>query len=116
MNLFHPDEEKVLECTLAEVRRVRRCRIMRKVFIVPLLLAAGVGWFALSRSNSAAIPAPVARVAEVAPVIDVARESLTVVEWNGGTPSLVEYSGNDLGKLELSFSLEPVVAFREEVW
>jgi hypothetical protein len=45
-----------------------------------------------------------------------AGESLTVVEWRGGMPSLVEYSGEDLGKLELSFSLEPVVAFPEEVW
>lgn len=116
MNTAHPEEVKVLENTLAEVRRVRRYRTMRKLAIVPLLLVAGAGWLAFTQGNSTATAAPIHRVAEVSPVTGAAGESLTVVEWNGGTPSLVEYSGKDLGKLELSFSLEPVVAFPEEVW
>ena len=116
MNTAHPDEVKVLECTLAEVRRVRRYRTMRKLAIVPLLLVAGLGWLAFTQGDSTTTAAPLDRVAEVPPVTGVAGESLTVVEWNDGTPSLVEYSGKDLGKLELSFSLEPVVAFPEEIW
>jgi hypothetical protein len=58
---------------------------------------------------------PVA-AAEVPRAVESGGESLTVVEWKGGMPSLVQYSGEDLGRLELTMSLEPVVAFPEEVW
>jgi hypothetical protein len=112
MNAAHQDDPELLEHTLAEVRRVRRQRTVRKFAVLPLLLATGFGWLALTGNRSAA---PVPQV-ETPPAAAISEESLTVVEWKGGTPSLVEYSGEELGKLELSFSLEPVVAFPEEIW
>src|SRR5688572_6181459 len=115
MNAIDPQEHEVLACTLDEVRRVRRRRTARKRVVLPLLLVAGAGWLAMHRGPSETISSPVV-VVETVRTTDSSGESLTVVEWKGGMPSLVEYSGEKLGKLELSFSLEPVVAFPEEAW
>jgi hypothetical protein len=105
----------VLARTLDEVRRVRHRRTACKLAILPLLLVAGAGWFAIHHDPSESMTLPVAAVETARTSMSFA-ESLTVVEWKGGMPSLVEYSGEDLGKLELSFSLEPVVAFPDETW
>ncbi|MEK7950344.1 hypothetical protein [Luteolibacter soli] len=112
MNAIDSKEHEVLERTLGEVRRVRRHRAARRMAVMPLLMMLGAGWFALTRG-----PAPAPPVMTEAPqAAHTAGESLTVVEWKDGMPSLVEYSGKDLGKLELAFSLEPVVTFPEELW
>ena len=116
MNMDKPHEQDVLERTLAEVRRVRRYRARRKLAVFPLLLAAGVGGLVLSPNPAPTIAPPVPATVKVLPAVKSVDESLTVVEWRGGAPTLVEYSGEELGKLELSFSLEPVVAFPEEIW
>jgi hypothetical protein len=104
----------VLERTLDEVRRVRRRRAACKLAVLPLLLLLAAGWHAVGRGPSTTASPPVVVVAPRA--AESAGESLTVVEWKGGMPSLVEYSGEELGKLELPMSLEPVVAFPEEIW
>jgi hypothetical protein len=115
MNAANPREHEVLARTLDEVRRVRRRRAACKLAVLPLLLLLAAGWHALSRDPSATTSPPLV-VVEAPRAVESAGESLTVVEWKGGMPSLVEYSGEELGKLELTLSLEPVVAFPEEVW
>jgi len=114
MNAANPREHEVLARTLDEVRRVRRRRAACKLAVLPLLLLLAAGWHALSRDPSTTTSPPV--VVEAPRAVESAGESLTVVEWKGGMPSLVEYSGEELGKLELTLSLEPVVAFPEEIW
>ena len=116
MNAADLQEHEVLTRTLDEVRRVRDRRVACKLAVMPLLLVAGVGWLAAGRDNSAVKSSPEPVVVETSPAAESAGESLTVVEWKGCMPTLVEYSGEDLGKLELSFSLEPVVAFPDEPW
>jgi hypothetical protein len=115
MRAFDPQEHEVLASTLEEVRRVRRRRAACKLAVLPLLLVAGAGWLAMHRGPSSITTSPTVVVGAAEPV-KTSGESLTVVEWKGGMPSLVEYSGEELGKLELTLSLEPVVAFPDEAW
>lgn len=114
MNAVDPLEHEVLARTLEEVRRARRRRTACKLSVLPLLLLFAAGWHVVSRGPSAAMIDPV--VTATSQKAESAGESLTVVEWKGGTPSLVEYSGEELGRLNLTFSLEPVVAFPDEFW
>jgi hypothetical protein len=108
-------EQEVLARTLEEVRRKRQRRVACKVALLPLLLVAGGGWLAMHAGPSSETTSPPV-ICEITQAPLSSAGSLTVVEWKGGMPSLVEYSGEDLGKLELSFSLEPVVAFPDEIW
>jgi hypothetical protein len=109
-----PRSLEVLEQVLGEVRRTRRRRQGRRLLVLPLLLLGGA-WWGLERGDP-----PGREPLEIAgnPRLSepVAGPTLTVVEWSNGSPSLVEYSGEALGRLELSFSLEPVVAFPVEIW
>jgi len=114
MKPVDPEEREVLENTLEAVRRARHRRRACQLAALPLLLVAGAGWLAM-RSGPLEQPVPTVAVGTPEPP-KVPAESLTVVEWKGGMPSLVEYSGEALGKLELSFTLDPVVAFPEEAW
>jgi hypothetical protein len=115
MKAVDSQEDEVLARTLDVVRRTRQRRVAYKVALLPLLLVFGAGWLAMNSdpSSETTIPPVVSEITQ-APLSSAG--SLTVVEWKGGMPSLVEYSGEDLGKLELSFSLEPVVAFPDEIW
>lgn len=116
MNAVDSREHEVLDRTLEEVRRVRRCRAAWKLAMLPFLLLIGVGWLGFSHTPPTGIGSPQPVTAEAPRTAKTTGESLTVVEWRGGLPSLVQYSGEELGKLELTFSLEPVVAFPEEIW
>jgi hypothetical protein len=116
MNATDSREHEVLARTLDEVRRVRRRRTTGKLAVFPVLMLLGAGWLALSRGPSPSAGRTEVVMAEPPRTTEPAHESLTVVEWKSGMPSLVEYSGEKLGKLELSFSLDPVVAFPDEAW
>ncbi|MCW1921450.1 hypothetical protein OKA05_02730 [Luteolibacter arcticus] len=113
MNAADPREQEILERTLQEVRRTRRRRTTRKLAVLPLVLVGiGAGWLALQHAPPSAAGSPA--VVAISQPAEPPAETFTVMEWTSGMPSLVEYSGRDLGNLELTFSLEPVVTFPEE--
>lgn len=114
MSTEEPRSREVLEHVLGEVRRTRRVRMVRKFAVLSSLLLGGA-WLGFDRMPSPRGGPPVVAGAVQASG-PVAVPKLAVVEWNNGSPSLVEYSGEELGRLELSFSLEPVVAFPGEFW
>jgi hypothetical protein len=106
--------DNVLRRTLIEVRaaRTRRRAVKSAVAVSTVLTLLGIMIFP-RRAPVPEVRPPrvVAASGESRPAAD---ETLAVMVWRDGTPSLEMIGLRDLGSLELQFSLDPVAAFSDD--
>lgn len=106
--------EEVLRRTLIEVRaaRSRRRTIKGALAVSAVLAVLGIAIYPRHAPVSGMEqPRMVEAAGASGPVAD---ETLAVMVWRDGTPSLEMIGLRDLGSLELQFSLEPVAAFNDD--
>lgn len=106
--------DEVLRRTLIEVSaaRARRRTIKASLAVSAVLALLGI---AISRRQAPDSEMEQPRVAEAAGESDPATdETLAVMVWRDGTPSLEVIGLRDLGSLELQFSLDPVASFTDD--
>jgi hypothetical protein len=104
--------QQVLQRTLVEVRAARgRRRARRLALATSAALVLGIAIFQRPGPPVESRPRTVAAVAESPAPPD---ERLAVMVWRDGAVRLEWLGAEELGTIELQFSLDPVVAFADD--
>lgn len=107
--------DQVLNRTLIQVRRAKSRRQTRRAMLIscPVLLL-GIYLAAGPKAADPESSSPVAQTTIEVPTPSM--DKLVVVVWRNGSPLLEEVGADEWGKLDLQFSLEPVVTYADAQW